>query len=199
MQQVEPEAADRDLVAVAQGLQLHLGAVDEDAVEAAVVEHAQLLAGLGDDQRVAARDGRVVEADIGVLAAADPGPAAFDREGLDPLAVVVDEVVAVARQGVGGGFQPLRQLGVRGQDLLGGRRFMLLAGAEDRVAAEAGAAAAGAFGQLIGLAQGQLGAAGEAEVGAATGYEPTCVAVVQRVGADAVEDDDSPSRGPLRS
>ena len=46
---------------------------------------------------------------------------------------------------------------------------MVLAGLEDRVAAEAGAAAARAVGQLVGLAQRELGAAVEAEVRALAG------------------------------
>ena len=69
-------AADHDLVAVGQRAPLHALAVDEHAVEAAIVEHAQPV-GLADDQRVAAGDGRVVEADVGGQAAADPGPLAL--------------------------------------------------------------------------------------------------------------------------
>ena len=56
-------APDDDLVAVGEHARLDALAVDEDAVEAAVVEHAHAV-GLGDEQRVAARDGRVVEAHV---------------------------------------------------------------------------------------------------------------------------------------
>src|SRR5688572_13746951 len=79
-QREDVEAADRQLVAVAQLLPLDPLAVDEDAVEAAVVEHAQPPAGLRDDQRVAPRDARVVEAQVGGDAAPDARPAALDPE-----------------------------------------------------------------------------------------------------------------------
>ena len=71
-------AADDDLVAVASAGPLDAAAVDVDAVERAVVEHAHAV-GLGDDQRVAARHGGVVEAHVGGQRAADPGPFARDR------------------------------------------------------------------------------------------------------------------------
>src|SRR3954463_3028808 len=62
IQEIDRVPADEDLVAVLQRAPLHPSAVDLDAVERAVVEdpHPALLAG---DQRVAARDRRVVEAD----------------------------------------------------------------------------------------------------------------------------------------
>ena len=78
LDEVQPVAADDDLVAVLQRAPLDALAVDEHAVEAAVVEHAHAV-GLAHDQRVAARDGRVVEAHVGGEAAADPRPLARER------------------------------------------------------------------------------------------------------------------------
>ena len=69
---------DDDLVAVGQRRPLDAAAVDVDAVERAVVEHAYAV-GLGDDQRMTARDGRVVEAHVGGQRAADPRPLARRR------------------------------------------------------------------------------------------------------------------------
>ena len=82
MQMVAP---DHDLVAIGQGAPLDPLAVDEHAVEAAVVEHPQAV-GLAHDQRVAAGHGGVVEADVSRQAAPDPGPLALEREGDDVLA-----------------------------------------------------------------------------------------------------------------
>src|ERR1039457_7465296 len=68
-------APDDDLVAVAQDLAFHPRAVDEHAVEAAVVEQAHAI-WLAHDQRVPARDGRVIEAQIRGQAAPDARPLA---------------------------------------------------------------------------------------------------------------------------
>src|SRR5919106_2935377 len=57
--EIQRVTADRDLVAVAQRAPLHAPPVDVDAVQRAVVEHADALR-LVDDERVAARDGGVV-------------------------------------------------------------------------------------------------------------------------------------------
>ena len=70
VEEVQAVAPDDDLVAVAQRAPLDALAVDEDAVEGAVVEDPDAV-GLAHDQRVAARDRRVVEADVGGQAAAD--------------------------------------------------------------------------------------------------------------------------------
>src|SRR5437763_548233 len=72
-------AADHDLVAVRQRAPFDALAVDEHAVEAAIVEYAQPV-GLANDQRVAARDCRVVESDVGCQAAPDPRPFALKRK-----------------------------------------------------------------------------------------------------------------------
>ena len=68
-------------------------AVDEHAVEAAVVEQPHAV-GLAHDQRVAARDGRVVEAQVGGEAAADARPLARQRDRAQLAALLVDEVLA---------------------------------------------------------------------------------------------------------
>src|SRR5215218_71626 len=65
LQQVEAVAADRQLVAGVELGDVDLAAVDEDAVEAAVVEEPRLLALLDCDHCVAAGDAGVVEADLG--------------------------------------------------------------------------------------------------------------------------------------
>ena len=108
-------AADHDLVAVRQRAPFHPLAVDEHAVEAAVVEHAQAV-GLAHDQRVPARDGRVVEADVGGQAAADPSPLALEREGDDVVVVgAVGEVLAGLVEPVAQLVEPALILDLRGQ------------------------------------------------------------------------------------
>src|SRR4051794_33575252 len=89
----ETVAADDELVAVAQRKPPEPLAVDEYAVEAAVVEHAHAV-GLAHDQRVAARDGRVVEAHVGGEAASDAGPLARQLVNDRLFAVFVDEILA---------------------------------------------------------------------------------------------------------
>jgi len=82
---MEVVAADHDLVAVGERAPLDALAVDEHAVQGAVVQHPQAV-GLAHDQRVAARDGGIVEADVSREAAPDPGPLADEREGDDLVA-----------------------------------------------------------------------------------------------------------------
>src|SRR5689334_2157826 len=72
-------APDHDLVAVRERAPLDPLAVDEHAVEAAVVEDAEAV-GLAHDQRMTARHRGVVEPDVGREAAADPRPLALERE-----------------------------------------------------------------------------------------------------------------------
>lgn len=188
------EAADGQLVAVSQGRPLHRFAVEEDAVEAAIVEHAQLPAGLGDDQGVAAGDAGVVEADVGRLAAADPGPAAFDREreNLAPVAAQ-GEAVARPRLLLARLPEPARRRRDVGQAEFARRLAMVLPGLEDRVAAELGAAALRAVGQLVGLDQRELGAAEQAEESPLAGNGTGGVAVESGGTTDAVEDGIPPS------
>ena len=90
LEHVQVVPADGQFVAVPQGRPPDRLAVEVDAVEAAVVEDPQWFAGFGDGEGVTAGDAGVVEAQVRRRAAADPGPAAFDREG-DDLAVVVLE------------------------------------------------------------------------------------------------------------
>ena len=81
-----------ELVAVDQRAPLDAPAVDLDAVERAVVEHAYAALLVG-DQRMTARDGRVVEADVGGQRAADPRPFPADRAH-DDAAVLLEREVA---------------------------------------------------------------------------------------------------------
>src|SRR4051794_20092236 len=76
--EVELVAADDDLVTVAQRAPFHAPAVDLDAVQRAVVEHPYT-ALLARDQRMTARDRRVIEANVGGQRAADPRPFPADR------------------------------------------------------------------------------------------------------------------------
>ncbi len=93
VQEAQAVAPDDDLVAVAQDPALHPRAVDEHAVEAAVVEHAHAV-GLAHDEGVAARDGGVVEAHIGGEAAPDARPLARQRHGPQLAGLFVAEVLA---------------------------------------------------------------------------------------------------------
>ena len=92
-QEAQAVAPDDDLVAVLERPAVDARAVDEHAVEAAVVEQAHAV-GLAHDQRVAARDGRVVEAHVGGEAAPDPRPLARQRDRPQLAAVLVAEVLA---------------------------------------------------------------------------------------------------------
>src|SRR3954471_3451596 len=102
-------AADEDLVAVVQAAPVDALAVDEHAVERAVVEDAHAI-GLADDERVAAADRRVVEADVGGQRAADARPLLGQRDGDDAPAVLVGEVLAGGRSAAAGALDPLRAL-----------------------------------------------------------------------------------------
>ena len=82
---VERVAAHHDLVAVGQRRPLDAPPVHVHAVERPVVEDPHAV-GLGDDQRMAPRDGRVVEADVGGQRAADPRPFARYRHDDAPAA-----------------------------------------------------------------------------------------------------------------
>ena len=82
LQEPQGVAADEDLVAVGQRRPLDALAVDEDAVQRAVVEHADAVRA-AHEQGVAARDGGVVEADVGGQGAADAGPLAGERDDPD--------------------------------------------------------------------------------------------------------------------
>src|SRR5664279_4230645 len=87
-------AADHDLVAVGQGAPFDSLAVDEHAVEAAVVEDAEPV-GLAHDQRMAPGYRGVVEADVSGQAAPDPGPFAPEPERDHALiGLAVGEVLA---------------------------------------------------------------------------------------------------------
>ena len=92
-EELQAVAPDDDLVAVGQRAPLDALAVDEDAVERPVVEHAHAV-GLAHDQRVAARDRRVVEADVGGQAAPDPSPLLLQRRDPRRPGVLVGEVLA---------------------------------------------------------------------------------------------------------
>jgi hypothetical protein len=145
--EVEVEAADRDLLAVAQLVHVDPLAADEHAVQAAVVEDAGV-AVLDVDQRVAARDGRVVEADLGRQAAADSRHPAAQLDDAQAATVVVGEVVAVVLERAARLGEPARVLDVVRADRLADRQV-----AEDRRALELGAAAVGAGRNLVALVQ----------------------------------------------
>src|ERR1051326_1691523 len=88
----EAEAADRQFVAISEATPLDYLAVDEDAVEAAVVEDPQRVGQPGDDQGMAAGDAGVVEGGVGGGAGGGPRPSLRDREDLDLAVLVVGDV-----------------------------------------------------------------------------------------------------------
>src|SRR3954467_12510137 len=117
LEEVQAIAPDDDLVAVGQDPPLDALAVDEHAVEAAIVEDAHAV-GLAHDQRVPARDGRIVEPDVGREAAPDPRPLTLQRG--DAHAARVDPGDVLPRVG----DHPARS----GDQLLALLRRRLLAG-----------------------------------------------------------------------
>ena len=143
---VQVEAADRDLVTVDELVPVDALAVQEDPVEAAVVEDAHR-SRLAVDERVAARHGRVVEAHVRRQRAAQPGPALLQREHVHAV-VLVGHVVArldqrVARLGSQSGVSPA---GIAIGSAVG-------AVPEDRSALEGGAAAVRTLRHLVHLVQ----------------------------------------------
>lgn len=191
-ERVDVEAADDQLVAVAQCRPLDRLAVEQQSVEAAVVQHPEGPARLGDDQGVAAGDAGVVELQVSVGAAADPGPAAFDLEAADRLVFCAEgEEAAGAVERRPRLVQPVRRRGGVGEGEFagaGGEVAVVLAGGEDRVAAEADAAALGARWERLRGPGGELSAAVEAEKRAGAGGSAGTVGALGRIGSDAVED-----------
>jgi hypothetical protein len=185
-------AADRQLVAVAQRSPLDRLAVEEEPVEAAVVENAQWPARLGDDQGVAAGDAGVIEPQVGGGAAPDPGPAAFDLGAADRAVLLAqDEEASRLLQFRSRLRQPARRPAWAGQGQFAGAGLgvaVVLAGGEDRVATKARAAALGAGGKRLGGADRQLAAAVEAEERAGSGPGSGALGTAEWVAADAVED-----------
>src|SRR3954447_24276593 len=116
VEEVDGVAADGDLVAVAERRPVDPPAVHVDPVERAVVEHPYTV-GLGRDERMAARDRGVVEADVGRQGAPDAGPLA--RHGRDDAAarVLVGEVFAGDGQAGARLLDPVR---ARARGSLGG-------------------------------------------------------------------------------
>src|SRR5690349_2272100 len=94
LEREEAEAADREFVAVFESAPFDQLAVDEDAVEAAVVEDAQRVWKLGDDQGVATGDAGIVEAYVRCGTAADPGPTERDRKDPDLAVLSTGDVMA---------------------------------------------------------------------------------------------------------
>jgi len=144
---MEVKATDRQLVAVQEPAPIDRLAIHEQPVEAAVVEHAQWLLALPDDQCVAARHGRVVEPDVRGDAAADPGPAALEGKDLK-LVVLEDEIAAGGVERVSRSLKPSWCGRLRGDWKLscGG---LIARAFEDRRAPETLASAARAFGNLV--------------------------------------------------
>lgn len=153
----QAEAPDDQFVAVLEAPPLDNLVVDEDAVEAAVVEHPKRLAVFGDDKSVPTRDAGIVEAEVRGCAASDSGPAGLEREDLDLVVIVeVGEEAAGAREQVPDTVMParLRRRG-RSEEFVG-RAAVLLPVFEDRVEAERRCPALGAFRKAILLVEGQM-------------------------------------------
>jgi len=140
---------------------------------------------------VPSRDAGVVEADVGGDAAADPGPAALDREDLDLVVLAAEgQVVPRSRELPTRFVQPGRRLFPVGDGEFDGGGAVVLPRLEDRVATEAGGGSAvGALGQRLALLEGELGAADQAEKRSRAGKGAGFVSIVQGAAADRVEDD----------
>src|SRR3954462_3058925 len=107
----EAVAPDDDLVAVVQLAPLDAFAVDEHAVEAAVVEDAYAVRRAPDQGR-AAGDGGVVEAHVGREAAPDPRPLPLETRHAYDVALAPGEILArPVDQFAGLGQQRLTVLG----------------------------------------------------------------------------------------
>src|SRR3954462_6271907 len=92
--------ADLQLVAVLEAVRLDAPAVDVGAVERAEVVEVEVPTA-ADEQRMAARDGDVVEEDVGVRAPADRHAVAVEREALpDAAAAGADDEHRPMRGGV---------------------------------------------------------------------------------------------------
>src|SRR6185312_6284952 len=159
VREAQPVAPDDDLVAVLQEPAVDPLAVHEHAVEAAVVEQPHPV-GVLDDQRVASRDRRVVEAHVGREAAADPGPLARQGDRVDLVALLVEEVVAGHLDPGARLRQPGAAVGRDRRDQRGMGRVLLYArgdplGAEQGRPQELLAAAARAGLQRFGAVEGE--------------------------------------------
>jgi hypothetical protein len=142
--EVQVVAADDDLVAVGQDAPLDALAVDEDPVEAAVVEDPHAV-GLAHDERVPAGDGGVVEAHVRGQAATDPRPLALERHDPDLVALAPGQVLGRSLQGVADrGHHGVAVVGVAG-----GRTRAHVRRREERGAHEAVAVAARARGEHV--------------------------------------------------
>src|SRR3954452_19245134 len=93
VEEVDGVAADGDLVAVGERRPVDPLAVHVDAVERAVVEYPYAL-GLRHDERMTARNGGVVEADVGRQRAPDAGPLARHGRHDTAARVLVGEGLA---------------------------------------------------------------------------------------------------------
>jgi hypothetical protein len=90
---------DSQLVPGRQPSPLDRFTVEDDPVEAAIVEQADPLARFVGEEGVTTGDAGIVEADVRLGAAPDPRPAFFDPECLDrAVALVEDQVSAGPRQ-----------------------------------------------------------------------------------------------------
>src|SRR5215210_2424293 len=123
VQVVDGVAADHDLVAVGQRRPLDALAVDVDAVERAVVEHAYALR-LADHERMTARDRGVVEADVGGERAPDARPLLVERDQHVAAGLLVGEVLARLGHAVARLLQPRGALALHGRGRLDGHRLL---------------------------------------------------------------------------
>src|SRR3954451_8608640 len=100
LQEGELVLADLELVGVLEPVRLDAPAVDVRAVERPEVVEIEIAAA-ADQQRVVARDGDVVEEDVGVRPPADRHAVAVEREALpDPAAAGADDQHGAVRGGV---------------------------------------------------------------------------------------------------
>src|SRR3954452_6425019 len=148
--EIQTEGADRDLVAVVELVPVDALAVQEDAVQAAIVEDA-CSGPVAMDERVAARHRRIVEADVGGEAAADTRPAILEGGDVDAVVMLERDVVAVRDKRLACLQEPVRCDYVR--DLVELIGVLVLARHKHRRALELAATALGAVRYLVQLMQ----------------------------------------------
>jgi hypothetical protein len=167
--EVEMEAPDHDLVPVLELVPVDPLTVQEDPVQAAVVEYADASL-VPVKQRMAARHGRVVEAHVRSEAAAETRPPLLERYYAD-VAVFVEGEVVGPRVELGARVrEPGRVLDLVGADRLRGRVLP-----KDGCTPETAGVAVWARGDFVTLVEGDGESAGLAPEGARprqrAGYE----------------------------
>ena len=131
------------LLSVVELVPVHPFAVQENAVQAAVVKYAHP-ARLAMKQGVTARHRRVVEADVRGQATADPRPSLLQCDYAYSVLLLVRHVVPVAYECVARSLEPLRYF-----DLMGADWLEVTVVPKDRGAPKAASVTVGAIRNLV--------------------------------------------------